>query len=74
VGQQCTEGAYSQFDWAHAETAAPEASNTLTLAVFKWTRSVMFWQIFWQAAPGEDSGKVFVLVGATGIEPVTSAV
>src|SRR6266496_1004293 len=25
-------------------------------------------------APEEDSGKVFVLVGATGIEPVTSAV
>jgi hypothetical protein len=36
--------------------------------------SVIFWQSFWHTTPGEHSGKVFVLVGATGIEPVTSAV
>jgi hypothetical protein len=33
-----------------------------------------FWQIFWQAPNRADSRKVFVLVGVTGIEPVTSAV
>jgi hypothetical protein len=32
------------------------------------------WQIFWQTTPEAASGKVFVLVGAIGIEPVTSAV
>jgi hypothetical protein len=44
------------------------------LSTFPSTQPVIFWQVFWQAAPEADSGKVFVLVGATGIEPVPSAV
>jgi hypothetical protein len=35
---------------------------------------VIFWQIFWQPALPWAWVKVFVLVGVTGIEPVTSAV
>jgi hypothetical protein len=42
--------------------------------VLSRTLFVTFWQIFWQAELGEASGKVFVLVGATGIEPLASAV
>jgi hypothetical protein len=32
---------------------------------------VIFWQVFWQTAPEEDSGKVFVLVDPTDHNPNT---
>jgi hypothetical protein len=35
---------------------------------------VILWQIFWQAPLRERLWETFVLVGVTGIEPVTSAV
>jgi hypothetical protein len=52
------------------------------IALFKWislivaysSLYVVFWQIFWQVPPGEQSGRLFVLVGVTGFEPVASAV
>jgi hypothetical protein len=52
----------------------PHAADRTVLSTFPSTQPVIVWQVFWQAAPEADSGKVFVLVGATGIEPVTSAV
>jgi hypothetical protein len=60
--------------WHVACSSALDSPNQATLTVFDHAQSVIFWQIFWQAALGAHSAKVFVLVGATGIEPVTSAV
>ena len=37
-------------------------------------QAVVFWQIFWQTARATEAGRLFVLVGVTGFEPVASAV
>src|SRR6266508_5946727 len=42
--------------------------------VLRRAPSVVFWQVFWQTAPGAAPGKSFCLVCAAGIEPATSAV
>jgi hypothetical protein len=70
-------GGITRWTWElsnHPGAVHPNETNRATLSALEQTLCVVFWQIFWQAAAGKDSGKVFYLVGATGIEPVTSAV
>jgi hypothetical protein len=52
-------------DW----TARVDVKASIVLAL-----ETVIWQIFWQPALPWAWGKVFVLVGVTGFEPVASAV
>jgi hypothetical protein len=59
---------------AGGQRGLSKPSNRTALRAFSRLLRMVFWQIFWQAPLRARSRRLFVLVGVTGIEPVTSAV